>query len=207
MHTDQHSATFTSAGLLLATLFLVSGCLSRPPLKQQSFTFSGPATASTNATPNGPVLQIRRITVAPPYDSQTFAYRTGTASYERDTYAQFLVPPAESLQSPIRRYLLATGAFGDVTTRDSLEPANLLLEVQVDQLYGDFRNKSKPEAVLAIEFVLYNARQGSPETIRLRKEYRERVPFQPPKASALMEAWNKALRQIMTKFSADLRNR
>ena len=82
--------------LILAGLVL-SGCLSRPSVVKEAFAFSAAPAPARPGPGQGPVLAIRPVGVAPPFDSQSFNYLTGPSSYERDFYAQFLVPPGEAL--------------------------------------------------------------------------------------------------------------
>src|SRR5512133_3403497 len=86
------------------TLLLVNGCLSRPPLVKQSFAFALPSVVSNTPAASNRVLAIRSLTVEPPFDGPSLIYRTGEFSYERDSYANFLVSPAQSLVVPVREY-------------------------------------------------------------------------------------------------------
>ena len=80
---------------VLASVCTLSGCVSRPPLHKQTFTFTAPAIDPTNAVASERVLGVRRLQIAPPFDGRSLVYRTGEVSYVRDPYAEFLDPPAE----------------------------------------------------------------------------------------------------------------
>ena len=136
---------------------ILAGCLSRPELNRQFFTFAIPANNSPARSNNGRVLAIRRVSVAAPFANQSFVYRTGELSYEQDPYAQFLVPPEDDLQEPLRSYLLNTGQFQTVTEEGSAAKPNLLVEVSVQQLYGDFGKRTQPAAVLEMSFTFFAA--------------------------------------------------
>jgi len=192
--------------LLLASLSLglLCGCLSRPSLSVQSFSFAAPPVTGTSPT-NAPVLQIRRLQVASPYDSQSFTYRTGEFSYERDPYAQFLVPPAESFTAALRAYLRQSGIFSAVVEPGTGLKPDSLVDVTVDQLYGDFRSQATPAAVLAMHFTFFTASHGLPGRVILQKEYTRRVPLKARTARAVMAAWNEGLEQIMAEVNSDLK--
>ena len=93
------------AALLLAGVCGLTGCLSRPALTRQTFTFDAPTISATNAVAGGRVLGIRSLQIAAPFDGRSFVYRTGEFSYVRDPYAGFLEPPAEELIAPMRGWL------------------------------------------------------------------------------------------------------
>ncbi|MGH7971977.1 MAG: ABC-type transport auxiliary lipoprotein family protein [Limisphaerales bacterium] len=171
----------------------------------QSFSFSSPGTPSSAAPVGGPVLSIRRVRVAAPFDNQAFVYRTGNLSYERDPYAGFLVPPDESLAEPLRNYLRASGLFRIVVEPGSVVQPSVVAEVSVGQLYGDFRDRSHPVAVLEIHFTFIHMEQGAPRKVLFEKSYAKRVPLSARTASALMTGWNTALQEIVRDVITDLK--
>jgi ABC-type uncharacterized transport system auxiliary subunit len=190
--------------LLLGAGFL-SGCLSRPALTRQSFSFSIPSMVTNAPAGRARVLEIRQVTVAAPFDSQSFVYRTGAYSYERDPYAQFLVPPAETLVAPLRGYLMESGLFQDVVSRESELKSDLLVQVRVEELYGDFRNRSAPVAVLRMSVVFVRAGNGARGKVWLQKRFEQRIPFRQPTAAALMAAWDQGLKRIAGELNEQLR--
>lgn len=188
---------------LTLTAVLLGGCLSRPSLVKETFAFATPA-ASQNASSEGPVLGIRQIFIAPQFDNQSFTYRTGEFSYERDPYAGFLVTPEESLVEPIRAYFRNSGLFRAVTEPDSGLKADIELEISVPQLYGDFPDHTHPEAVLEMRFMATASTNGAPAML-LQKDYIERIPLHARTAAALMTGWNEALQQITAHAATDLK--
>lgn len=181
-------------------ILLLGGCLSRPSLVKESFAFAIPPAPNATTT-SGPVLGIRRIFVAPPFDSQSLTYRTGANSYERDPYAGFLASPDDSLAEPLRDYLRNSGLFRAVTEPDSNLTPNLELEVTVSQLYGDFRNRSQPTARFEMRLLAFKHGSTSPV---LQKDYTRNIPLQARTAAALVAGWNEALNQIITEAAQDL---
>src|SRR5579859_7034863 len=112
MKTSQiHSRS--GAGLFFALFFAsvcgLTGCISRPALKKQTFTFNAPAVSATNAVAGNGVLGIRNLQVAAPFEGRLLVYRTGDFSYVRDPYAGFLEPPDEELVAPLRGWLRNNG--------------------------------------------------------------------------------------------------
>src|SRR5947207_3239538 len=191
----------------LLVVGLLSGCLSRPPLKRESFNFAIPQLNSVAPTENERLVGVRSIDVASAYQGRPFVYRTGDSAYERDPYAEFFVSPAESLLNAIRGSLRESGLFQAVADRGSLVKPDTLLEVHVGQLYGDFRDPKQPAAVLSMRFVFFDAPNETPGRVLLQKSYSRRIPFKTRTAAALMNAWNEALAQILTDVAADVKKR
>jgi ABC-type uncharacterized transport system auxiliary subunit len=189
--------------ILLAAACLLSGCLARPHLDQQSFIFAPAPPSATRATPGGRVLGIRSLQVATPFDGRAFVYRTGEFSYERDPYAEFMVSPEEGFISPICNWWREAGAFNSVVEAGSALKPDTLVEIHVGQLYGDFRSSERPTAVLAMRFVFFDSPKGIPGKVILQQEYSRSIPLNARTAAALIEGWNQALAQILDSATLD----
>ena len=171
-----------------AAVLLLTGCLARPHLNRKTFLFDPPAPPAPATAPGSRVLGVRSLQVAAPFEGRAFVYRTGESSYERDPYAEFMVPPAEGLIAPICRWWRQSGEFRDVADAGSAIKPDTLVEIEVGQLYGDFRQLENPAAVLAIRFVFFDAQNGVPVKVILRREYSRSVPLKARTPSALMDA-------------------
>jgi len=192
--------------LLLPLLWLLSGCLSRPPLHTQTLAFDPPAdSVPKGAARSERVVSIRSLRVAAPFDDRSLVYRVGDFSYEADPYAEFLVTPADSLRPPIRSWMNESELFGTIIEPGSALKPNTMAEITVLELYGDFRRPREPVAVLTLRFVLLDAPDGIPEKLAFEGEYSRRVRLKAPNANALMVGWNDALNQILAQLGSDLR--
>ena len=183
-----------------------TGCLSRPSLNKQTFIFNTPPISVTNASAGGRVLGIRNLQIAAPFDGKSLVYRTGEFSYARDPYAGFLESPADELIGPVRASLRKSGDFSAVVETGSALKANTLVEISVSQLFGDFRQREHPAAVLTMRFVFFDAPNGIPGKVFLQQEYSRTIPLSAPTAAALMTGWNQALGGILTQVASDLQN-
>jgi len=185
-------------------LCLLTGCLGRPHLDKQSFIFAPPPPPTHGERdPGDRVLGIRTLQVAEPFEGRSFVYRTGDYSYDRDPYAEFMVPPAEGLVLPISNWLRQAGGFSAVVEAGSALKPNTLVEIQVVQLYGDFRPAEHPAAVLALRLVFFDAPNGIPGKVILQHEYSRDIPLKTRSATALIEGWNQALAQILESAMVD----
>ena len=215
-HSTYFSVTATSApplrrmlGIfgLLSLVIALGGCLSRPSLKTQTFAFSVPLMVTTNGAPEGRVLSIRTLQIAPPFDGRSLVYRTGDFSYQRDPYAEFLSSPAEELVHSISGILSGNGCFSAVVGMGSAVIPNTLAEINISQLYGDIRTPGSPYAVLALQVVFVNAKNGMAGQVILQRSYSRRIPVQSATAAAFMKGWNEALVEIFGDVASDFRKR
>jgi ABC-type uncharacterized transport system auxiliary subunit len=187
--------------VLLAIAFLC-GCASEPKWKRQVFAFSLPShPPTTNASAH--IVALNRVSISPLYQSRSFTYRTAENSYEQDPYAGFLIPPERALAETIRACMRGSGAFGRVVEPGSGLNPTLILEVSVNELYGDFRNASLPVGTMSIHFVFYEVTDDHPRRIVLDKVCAHQTPLARKTPEALMAAWDTDLREIMVELHSD----
>ncbi len=181
-----------------------TGCLSRPPLVKESFALTVPAATETTPAPTAAssVLTLKSITVAPLFEGKALVYRRAENTWEQDPYAEFLVPPARMFSAPLRTALRRSEAFRDVVEPGSVLVPDRVAEIQVTELYGDFRSPAEPTAILALRCTLISA-GAKPESL-LQKEYSRRLPLTARTADALVAGWNEALAQILLELAADV---
>lgn len=153
------------------------------------------------------VVSIRSLRVAAPFDERSLMYRVDDFSYNADPYAEFLGSPAETLSTPIRRWIAQSGLFQTVVEPGSALRPNSMAEITVLELYGDFRRSSAPAAILTLRFVLLDSPDGIPGKLAFQGEYSRRVLLKGRTPTALMAGWNEALNSILAELGANLRQR
>jgi len=187
--------------ILLATAILC-GCASSPGWKRRAFAFSLPTEPPiTNAQSD--IVALRRVSISPLFQSRSFTYRTAENSYEQDPYAGFLIPPERALAEPIRAWMRASGVFGRVVEPGSGLTPTLIVEVSVNELYGDFRKESQPFGTMEIHFICYEVNDGTAGRILLDKVCARETPLTRKTPDAIMAAWDADLRQIMEEINAE----
>jgi ABC-type uncharacterized transport system auxiliary subunit len=191
--------------LLLLSAFALGGCLSKSPMDVQTFAFSAPAAPAIGEATGGRVLGIKTLQVASPFDGRSFVYRTGEFSYERDAYAGFLGLPAEMLVAPVTELLSGDGCFSAVVKMGSVARPDTLMEININELYGDIRKPGSPSAVLAMQVILTDAKNGLPGKVILQRNYSRQIPMKSTAPDALMAAWNQALVEILADVASDFR--
>jgi len=147
---------------------------------------------------------LRSVTVSPVFDNNSFIYRTGPETYEMDPYASFMAAPGQAIGIAMRARLLAGGRFRNVVEPGSLAPANLLMEVQVSELYGDFSQAGKGAAVLSMRITLFRVDNAGNRRPIVQKDYSRHIALKKNTAADVMAGWDEALNEIMTEFTGDL---
>jgi hypothetical protein len=193
--------------LVLLGACLLTGCLSKPPLAKQSFTFAMPSGRASYSSVSSRVLGIRSIEVATPYQGRLLVYRTGESSYEKDPYAELIASPADSLGASIRAYLRLSGLFKAVTEAGSSLKPNTMAEIYVPLLYGDFRKPQEGASVLNLRCVFFDAPGQVPGRMLFQREYSRRIAVKGRTAAGVMAAWDQALKEIMSEMVADLKDK
>ena len=193
--------------MLLAFALTLSGCLSRAPMKKETLAFSVSAMTTKKGATGTHVLSIKTLQIDPPFNGRSLIYRTGEFSYERDPYAEFLGTPADELVAPITQMLRDDGGFSAVVKTGSAAKPDTMVEININQLYGDIRRPGSPEAVLAMQVIFMNATNGLPGKVIFQQNYSRRIPMKSATPSALMEGWNQALVEIFADMASDLRSR
>jgi ABC-type uncharacterized transport system auxiliary subunit len=189
--------------LPLALGSVLTGCLSRPALVQQTFALKATPLASSVAAKANAVLAVRVVEVSPLFEGREFVCRTGADLYEVDPYAGFLVSPSHTLAIALRNGLRDTGVFKDLVEPESQLGADIALEVHVTELYGDFRKAGQLAAVLSMRMLFFEAGSGKARQPFLEKEYTCRVPLPQKTAVALVAGWDQALGDILAKVATD----
>ena len=190
-----------------AVALVFSGCLSRPPMNKQTFAFNAPVTSGTNEMANSHVLGIKSLQVAPLFNDRSLVYRTGEFLYQRDPYAEFLGPPAEVLFTPVSEMLRNDGGFSAVVRAGDAVKPDIMVEINVSQLYGDIRDAKSPSAVLSMQVIFMEATNGMCGRVIFQKDYSRQIPVKAASAAALMEGWNQALTEIIAEAASDFRSR
>ena len=195
--------------LLLLVAVLLAGCaqtLSRPAPEKRLYAITAQRQDTQPPARDKSVLKVRPLQISPAYQGKEMIYRVGEVEVESDYYNTFFVQPALNLTQQTAQWIERAGIFGNVVDSTSQMQDTHLLDGMVNALYGDFRDKAHPKAVLEMQFFLLkntNDKYG----VVFQKTYAQAVPFSTDfkDAKALAEAYNTALAGILTELEGDLR--
>jgi len=195
---------FTRLFWLLSVPLLLTGCLrlEKPYPQKNSYALELPRSVPAQQPLSQGVLQIRKFDSAPAYRSKGFVYRTGPQSWHSDYYHQFFVQPAAMITELCRRRLQQRELF-DQINQGGYPPASELLQGRIVALYGDYRPDHPPMAVLELQLTLIDER-SAPTRPLLDRIYRRSLPLADRTPASLVDAWSKALAEILDEFEIQL---
>jgi ABC-type uncharacterized transport system auxiliary subunit len=107
------------------------------------------------------------------------------------------------LRAPVCGRWREAGTFAAVSDAGSALKPDTLVEIQVSQLYGDFRPSENAAAVLSMRFVFFDAPKGVPGKVILQQEYSRSIPLEARNPATLVKGWNQALAQILDTAALD----
>ena len=189
--------------LLLIVLLIGCSGLKRKYPERNYFTFDVVNEITENSVSGKNFLKIERADVNQAYMHRDFNYRVGPDEFISDYYNQFYRPVGALISSEIYKWLSNTGLFKDVLPVNTLLDAKYLLDSKVIDIYGDYTNPADPRAVLNMQFFLID---DSTDTAKLTYSnvYNQSVPISSRTPGALVEGWNKALKNLLNDFETDL---
>jgi cholesterol transport system auxiliary component len=203
----RHPPSAIARPVLLVILALSAGglfgCAQSLP-QRQYYILEARRPAETPATGSQATLLLRPFRMDVAFVGRSLVYRVSAFRYESDYYHQFLIPPAAMLEEKTRDWLADCGLFAQIVPPGSAVEATYTLSANVTALYGDFSDRSAPQAVLDIHFTLLGA-PGPDQPTLLAKSYRAASPIAERTADAVIAALNQDLVQILSQLEADLR--
>ena len=192
---------------LLLFIALIIGCgginKSYPERTYYLFEVSEPSNPLTPV--QGTTVEVKRFSISPGNEGKEFVYRTTEIQYLSDFYNQFFRPPSVILTEAVTQWLDQAQVFEDVLNPISQAFPIYLIEGNVVELYGDYRNQSAAKAVMKIQFYLLKTSDlGDQPNIVFGKTYESEQPIGSATPPNLMNGWNLALEDILGEFLKDL---
>ncbi|HEG44475.1 MAG TPA: hypothetical protein ENH94_10555 [Phycisphaerales bacterium] len=200
-HKRHHLIQFI--GITLLVSMICSGCAGMPGtnLEKQRYLLNVHRQPDQSETTGELVVKVRRFHVSSRFSGKSLTYRFGEVSYKADFYNEFLTTPASNITEEATKWLGESGVFSDVAPTTSTAQADLLLEGSISNLYGDYRVKGKPRAVMGAWFVLLD----NDGAIEFRKSYEAIVKLGSNKPDELIKGLSGCLAEILTDLETDLR--
>lgn len=183
-----------------------TGCgLRQAPLPKRTFVLEGVPgkPAGGDAAPAG-VLLVRLLKVAPAFDARAFVVRRGEHEFVSDPYHAFLGSPGPMLTEALAASIRGLGVFALVTTGGSQLAPTHALEGEVTELYGDYRDAARPQAVLGLELRLLHPLGGAASALRWQRTERRALALERAGADELVAGWKAALAEICGALDPDL---
>ncbi len=198
------NTAFICIFLLLITLSYGCPSVNKEYPQRIYFLFEIPAPQQMT-TVKGTSVDVNRFNISPTSQGTEFIYRTTDLQFEEDFYNQFFRPPENLITEAVRQWITQLGLFEDVLNPASQALAQYVVEGNIVDLYGDYRNQSAAKAVVQIQlFLLQTSQDGSDPAILMSKTYSSEHPIGAASPNALMNGWNIAMQKILSEFTTDL---
>jgi uncharacterized lipoprotein YmbA len=188
---------------LFVSSLVLSGCGQSAVANRKYYLLDTVRQAPPASFHRDATLRVRPFGVDQAFAGQSLVYRVAASRYEPDFYDQFLIPPGVMIMEKAREWLADSGLFQRVSSAPGPRETTYVLEANVIEMYGDFRNLSAPQAIMEIRFYL-QARPDAAETVVLAKTYRAETPIAERTADAVVAALSMDLADILGQLEADL---
>jgi cholesterol transport system auxiliary component len=193
---------WTIAFVLLAA----SGCVSLAKTfpEKHYFALDAVRQGEPAASVSGSILKIHRFHISPRFEGKEMVYRTSDTRYEADFYNEWFISPAAMVTQQAQNWMTNAGLFQHVVDASSYLDASHILEGAVTALYGDYRQKGSPKAVLDLQIILIHDGPIRADIV-FRRDYHQTVDLAATSPEMLTRGWNEGLRRILEGFEKDLR--
>ena len=185
--------------IALCTLLLSACSLSRPAVEIHSYLIV-PQWPQTRHDDQAIHIRVQPLEIAPQFEGKPLVYRFSDVRYEADFYNEFLVAPRIMLMEQSAEWLRRAGY--DATTNGSRDA--YVLRASVPAMYGDFRDRERPLAVLTTRYTL-----TAPDTAQpiLEREYAVTVPLTDRSAQSVAQGLSAALTRTLERLDTELQAR
>ena len=193
------------AGVLLLTLlgFSLLACAPTRPSIETANWLVAPERTGAPRTMQSPLwLKMGSFSVTTPFDTKSLVYRLGDQQYEKDFYNAYIATPSSMFSNATRQWLDQSGIFRLTVAQGTSFFPFYTLQATIDELYGDYR--SKPEAVVSVQFFLTVTNPNIPTPLIMAKRYTQRVALANNQPQTLVLGQQRALAEILQQLEADL---
>jgi hypothetical protein len=172
--------------------------------EKQHYILDTRRASSVAASDSANFVEIRRFTSNSAFSAKGLTYRVGEFEYKSDFYNEFLISPTAMITEKARNWLSTSGLFQRVLDPGSQGDPTHVIEGNVIALYGDFRTKSAPKAVMEIRIFLLETKSETESGIVFGKTYTSSVGLESKAPEGLVSAFDRCLVEILTDLEEDL---
>jgi ABC-type uncharacterized transport system auxiliary subunit len=147
------------------------------------------------------ILDVYSFNIASTFGNKSLVYRKSGSEYETDFYNKFLISPDDMITEKTRAWLSESGLFEIVAEPGSYVDVSHALQGSIIELYGDFRVKNAPKAVMKIRLFLVDL---SDKIVVFNKTYEAVSEVEDRTAESLVSGLNNCLMNILTNLEEDL---
>lgn len=188
----------------LIFLTIIPGCGRRQAYDKQYYLLSATRQSQPVASPKDVILEVRNFTIDTAFSGKGLVYRTGELKYETDFYHEFLISPRSMITEKTRNWLAASRLSQRVLDPSSQIDGTHVIEGNITALYGDFRDKTSPKAVMEMRIFLLKTRAGEEPVSVFGATYKSPADVESEGPEGLVNAFDKCLAQVLTTLEKDL---
>jgi cholesterol transport system auxiliary component len=190
---------------IIVLLIVFGGCIgvTKTYPEKKFFLIELENQASNLSPQKGSSFKIRKFSISQRFEGKEFVYRKDNVNFESDYYNSFFISPSSNLREEFTKSLLAQKIFEWDAGQNSRIDATHFMEVNISELYGDFRGN--PKAVLSLDLFVYTEKDSLPVVI-FKKSYQSAVEIQRKEAGDLVAGWNEGFNQITLEIGKDLKD-
>jgi len=189
-------------GAVWAALVVAACSIGSPAPRTTTYVIALPPPAA--ATTRQPyALRMGNVRIAPSFAGSALVYRMDDVQFTPDFYHAFIAEPGPMLGGLMAEWLDRTGSFKTVSQPGGAVNAPYVLEAVVTELYGDFRPRRAPAAVMTVQFSLIDLTAASPAVV-IERFIARRVELATGTPDALVRGYGKALGEILTELSREI---
>ncbi len=199
--------TWTRGALYLVAAIcslVPTGCSGPTSANRRFFMLEASRQAAPAAREGKAILAVPRFTIDAAYAGRGLVYRLDEHRYESDSYNEFLIAPTMMVTEKTRDWLAGSGLFAQVLSSTSGADPTHRIEANITALYGDFRDKAAPKAVIEMRFFLLRTESGIDPEIVFAKSYRAACDIRTADPEGLVAGFDDCLRTILTELERDL---
>ncbi|MCP4723288.1 MAG: ABC transporter, partial [Desulfobacteraceae bacterium] len=150
----------------------------------------------------GEGLLVKRFSISPEFETNSFVYRLSPTRFTTDFYNNFIVSPARMITNVIQEDLWGSPLFSPVPTH-TLEDIRFQLWGKVTDFYCDIQNPDQPRAIMGIRLIL-EKNNGDSFTPVINKTYGAQIELDALDPGLFTDGLNKGINQILDAFYKDM---
>ena len=188
----------------LIALTIFPGCGQRQAYDKHYYFLSATRKAQPVTRQKDVILEVRNFTIDSAFGGKGLVYRTGEVKYETDFYNEFLVSPRSMITEKTRNWLAAYRLSQRVLDPGSQIDSTHVIEGNITVLYGDFRDKTSPRAVLEIRIFLLETKAGEEPVSVFGATYKSSVALETKDPESVVNALDRCLEEVLANLEKDL---
>lgn len=174
----------------------LTACVSHKPTPAtETFSLTSPSITTSSTEIHQPIIRMMPTTIDPAFSNSFFIYRISSAQYLTDPYRRFLTASNIEINDYLFN-LLSSSTKISLINSANLMPSQYILQSNINKLYADYQNKSAPQAVINMQFILYSNEDNKPLKQVASITLEEKAPIKPNDANSLIAGYEVDLNKI-----------